>query len=65
MPRNDDSFRLYLLRTVAVLLLVVVATVFALNDETSEWTNWSGSARWSVPLLLTFTACYSWVQIIA
>ena len=65
MPRNDDSFRLYLLRAVAVLLLVVVATVFALNDETSEWTNWSGSARWSVPLLLTFTACYSWVQIIA
>jgi two-component system, NarL family, sensor histidine kinase DesK len=65
MPRNDDSFRLYLLRTGAVLLLLVVATVLALNEETSDWKDWSGSARWSVPLLLTFTACYSWVQIIA
>jgi len=65
MPRNDDSFRLYLLRTVAVLLLLVVATVLALSDETSEWKSWSGGARWSVPLLLTFAACYSWVQIIA
>jgi signal transduction histidine kinase len=65
MPRNDDSFRLYLLRTVAVLLLVVVTTVLALNEEASGWKNWSGSARWTVPLLLAFTACYSWVQIIA
>jgi two-component system, NarL family, sensor histidine kinase DesK len=65
MPRNDDSFRLYLLRTVAVLLLVAVATAVALNDETNGLKNWSGSACWSVPLLLTFTACYSWVQIIA
>jgi two-component system, NarL family, sensor histidine kinase DesK len=65
MPRNDDAFRLYLLRTVAMLLLVGVATVAALNDETREWTHWSGSARWSVPLLLTFAACYSWGQIIA
>lgn len=65
MPRNDDSFRLYLLRTVAVLLLLVLAAFLAISDETSEWKDWSGSARWSVPLLLVFTACYSWVQIIA
>jgi signal transduction histidine kinase len=65
MPRSDDSFRLYLLRTVAMLLLVVVATAVALNDETRGWKDWSGSARWSVPLLLAFSACYSWVQIIA
>jgi two-component system, NarL family, sensor histidine kinase DesK len=46
-------------------LLVVLATVVALNEETSDWENWSGSARWSVPLLLAFAACYSWAQIIA
>jgi len=65
MARNDDSFRLYLLRTVAVLLLFGIATFVAISNETSEWKDWSGSARWSVPLLLMFTACYSWVQIIS
>ena len=65
MARNDDSFRLYLLRTVTMLVLVVAATLVALSEETREWKHWSGSARWSVPLLLTFTACYAWVQILA
>jgi two-component system sensor histidine kinase DesK len=65
MSRKDDAFRLYLLRTVAVLLLFVLAIVLAISNETNEWKDWSGSARWSVPLLLIFAACYSWVQIIA
>src|SRR5688572_14329590 len=65
MPRKDDAFRLYLLRTVAVLLLFVLAIVLAISNETNDWKDWSGRARWSVPLLRIFAACYSWAQIIA
>lgn len=65
MLRIDDSFRLYLLRTVAVLLVVLVATVMAISEETNEWKHWKDSGLWSVALLVTFAACYCWVQIIS
>ena len=62
MQRIDDTFRLSLLRAVAVLLLVYVVTAMVVYGETGGWRDWSGAMRWALPILL-FDACYTWIQV--
>jgi two-component system, NarL family, sensor histidine kinase DesK len=63
MLSNADNRNLFLMRGASVLLLVYVVVGFAAFGESDGFKDWSGSVRWTLPLMLLFVAGYTWMQV--